>query len=293
MLDNGDLFPLGKFHRQHSTNGTCTYNTYLHCRVSLEVPDGSGGWRTAIEDIGLPIAKNTTLVVDLSSVLDPADPRLRLRTTMRLYWDAVGYTVGGPFTGGVEPIGDWQLSHGVPRSGPLTLGTAGAGDAPIRVQVLAPSAARLSARGFSAISRTAEGFETFDYQHVVDTAPWEQHRGLYTAFGDVIELLGAADDRYIVFATGDEVAIRFEDALPPPPQGWRRDYLIYLHGWLKDTDLNTAYGDRVEPLPFHGMSTYPYPSDESYPDDPEHLMFLQRYLTRPQRAVNPPLRGRG
>ena len=31
-------------------------------------------------------------------------------------------------------------------------------------------------------------------------------------------------------------------------------------------DLYTAYPDTVEPLPFHGMSGYPYRADEHYPD---------------------------
>ena len=285
--------------------------------VSLEVPDGQGGWRTAIEDIGVPVAKNSTLIVDVSSVLNRADPRVRIGTTMRLYWDAMAYTVGGEFAGGLVPVGDWQLEHGVPRAGvlqlrramaaqdgaagrPGTVASGGGVDAsiaqtvvpaavPLRVQVLAPSAAELRPRGFSAVSRTADGYETFDYQTLVPVAPWEQHRGFYTAFGDVNELLRVADDRYVVLATGDEVAISFEASLPSLPEGWRRDFLVYLHGWLKDTDLNSAYGDRVGPLPFHGMSGYPYPAGESYPDDPEHKRFLERYLTRPARPINPPL----
>jgi hypothetical protein len=39
------------------------------------------------------------------------------------------------------------------------------------------------------------------------------------------------------------------------------------------------------------MSSYPYPPSESYPDDAEHRAFLERYLTRPPRPINPPLRG--
>jgi len=156
----------------------------------------------------------------------------------------------------------------------------------VRVQVLAPNDAELRPRGFSAVSRTADGFETFDYQKLVSAAPWEQHPGFYTAFGDVEELLDGADDRYVVLGTGDEVAINFKASLSPPPDGWRRDFLVYLHGWLKDTDLNSARGDRVGPLPFHGMSSYPYPATESYPGDPKHQQFLERYLTRPSRPIN-------
>jgi hypothetical protein len=66
---------------------------------------------------------------------------------------------------------------------------------------------------------------------------------------------------------------------------------VYLNGWLKDTDVNSMYGDRVGPLPFQQMSSYPYPPSESYPDDAEHRAFLERYLTRPPRPINPPLRG--
>jgi hypothetical protein len=44
--------------------------------------------------------------------------------------------------------------------------------------------------------------------------------------------------------------------------------------------MNTAKGHRVGPLPFHGMSRYPYDSSESYPDDKEHRQYQKRYNTR-------------
>jgi len=253
--------------------------------VRLEVPDGDGGWRVVVEDIGLPNAKNSTLVLDVGRWLDRSDPRLRLSTTMRLYWDAARYVVGGRRPRGIAPRGDWQGEHGVPAAGRLDMG-----DAPVELRVLAPATADLRARGFSRLQRTAEGYETFDYERVQDTAPWDQHPGHYTRFGPVDELLGTADDRYVVLGTGDELAVRFRDDLPPVRPGWRRDWLVYLNGWVKDGDPNTAWGDRVEPLPFHGMSGYPFPPGEAYPDDPEHRRFLEEWLTRPARHINPPLR---
>jgi hypothetical protein len=36
----------------------------------------------------------------------------------------------------------------------------------------------------------------------------------------------------------------------------------------------------LEPLPFHGMSDYPYPATESYPQDAEHTLYRQQYNTR-------------
>ncbi|MFQ5745158.1 MAG: CRTAC1 family protein, partial [Acidobacteriota bacterium] len=282
--------------------------------VSLEVPDGAGGWRTAIDDIGLPNAKDTTLAIDLSPYLVRSDPRLRLRTTMRLYWDRIGYTQAGAYPHGVAPAGDWHEAFGVPRSGRLSFApavgspravpgstassTAAApltapslSSVPLQVHVLAPESAQLRPRGFSALHRTAEGYETFDYQTVTAEAPWDQHLGFYTRFGPVGELLQAAEDQYVIVGTGDELAIRFNDSLPPVRPGWRRDFLVYLNGWVKDGDLNTAYSDRVEPLPFHRMSGYPYGPDEAYPNDAQHRAFLERYLTRPARPINPPLRG--
>ncbi len=53
-----------------------------------------------------------------------------------------------------------------------------------------------------------------------------------------------------------------------------------LQGWVKDGDLNTAHGQTVKPLPFHGMSSYPYGENESYPSDKEHRDYLEKYNTR-------------
>ena len=50
--------------------------------------------------------------------------------------------------------------------------------------------------------------------------------------------------------------------------------------YCKDMDLYTAFPDTVEPLPFHGMSEYPYGNDEAYPSDQEHLQYLKEYNTR-------------
>ena len=72
----------------------------------------------------------------------------------------------------------------------------------------------------------------------------------------------------MVMGSGDEVALRFSAAsLPKLPEGWTRDYLLIVDGWAKDADANTAFGETVEPLPFHGMSAYPYRSDEHFPDE--------------------------
>jgi hypothetical protein len=90
-----------------------------------------------------------------------------------------------------------------------------------------------------------------------------------------------ADDKYIIKNAGDETTITFSTkGLPEPPEGWVRDFLIHSVGWVKDGDLNTATGNTVLPLPFHGMTCYPYSADESYPSDKEHYEYLRDYNTR-------------
>jgi hypothetical protein len=67
---------------------------------------------------------------------------------------------------------------------------------------------------------------------------------------------------------------------PDLPAGWIRDFLIYCDGWMKDGDLNTAYGKTVDLLPFRAMKSYPYGPDQSYPQDAAHQQYLKTYNTR-------------
>ena len=98
--------------------------------------------------------------------------------------------------------------------------------------------------------------------------------------------LQSIDDRYPVLASGDVVELEFDaGALPPLPEGWARDYCFTTEGWVKDADLNQAVREDVRPLPFHGMSAYPY--DEAKEAHP-HPDFVREWFTRPARAlVNP------
>jgi hypothetical protein len=62
-----------------------------------------------------------------------------------------------------------------------------------------------------------------------------------------------------------------------------------VDGWAKDRDPNTAFSQGVEPLPFHAMSTYPYPDKERYPADEAHRMYRSTYNTRPALRLIRPL----
>jgi len=148
----------------------------------------------------------------------------------------------------------------------------------------------LSFRGFSKNQTHPERLapESFDYAHVNYTTNWDPTPGRYTAYGDVRDLLSEHDDRLAVLGAGDEVKLRFEAPSGGPAPGWRRDFFLFVDGWAKENEANTAFGDSVEPLPFHNMSAYPYAEDERYPHD----RFDVERRTRPALRLTRPLHQR-
>ena len=100
------------------------------------------------------------------------------------------------------------------------------------------------------------------------TGPFQHQRGNYTRLGDVTALVKGIDDRYAIFGSGEEIAAEFDAAkLPALPAHWKRDYFFYANGYVKDMDWWDASPFTVAQLPFHGMSAYPYPASEKFPDD--------------------------
>jgi hypothetical protein len=84
--------------------------------------------------------------------------------------------------------------------------------------------------------------------------------------GDVGDLLGTADDLFVVSKPGDLITLSFE-APPPPAPGAERTYLLLGDGFSKEMDINSSSPDIVLPLPYHGMESYPYAAGER----PRHL----------------------
>ena len=103
--------------------------------------------------------------------------------------------------------------------------------------------------------------------------------GAFTKFGDVNALLQSADDKFVIGREGDAVSMQFSTALSPLPQGWVRDYFFVASCWFKEPGLSyVPY--TVAPLPFQAMTSFPYPTNETYPYDANHEAYLQAYDTR-------------
>ncbi|HEX5446571.1 MAG TPA: CRTAC1 family protein, partial [Pirellulales bacterium] len=219
---------------------------------SLWAPDEKGQWREVRSYMGFPGGKTKTIAVDVSDAFLSDDYRLRIATNLEIFWDEAFLTV------------DEQ-------------------PAPMELKELSLSAADLHFRGFSQRSPGQEfGPERYDYQRVSTAPKWAPMEGNFTRYGPVDELLSETDDMHVVVGAGDELSLSFAAPAKEPPEGWTRDFLLYNVGWDKDCDLNTVYGETVEPLPFAAMSGYPYGGDESYPDSDRHRQYLRTYQTRTQ-----------
>ncbi len=216
----------------------------------LEV-ETDAGWQPLLPEMGFPAGKTKTMVVD-TPALPPGARRLRVVSDLWLSWDRLAWS------------------------------TAPADGEPRLVARLLPAESRLRRRGFSApLRRAPNAPHSFDYSRVTSDSPWLPFPGRYTRYGEVGELLAAADDRSVILASGDELALRFDAAaLPAPPPGWSRTVFLESWGWDKDADRNTWQAASVEPLPFRAMSGYPYGPGEAFPDTPLHREYRERWLTR-------------
>jgi hypothetical protein len=113
------------------------------------------------------------------------------------------------------------------------------------------------------------------------TGPFQHQRGNYTHMGDVTALVKGIDDRYAIFGSGEEIAAEFDATeLPALPAHWKRDYFFYANGFVKDMDWWDASPFTVAQLPFHKMSTYPYPASEKFPDDADALDYQLNWNDR-------------
>ena len=218
---------------------------------ALQVKDQQGQWKTVIESLGIPVGRPQTIVADLTGKFLSDSHEVRIVTNMRIYWDQILVDTSGE-------------------------------NVPVKLTRLAPVVANLRWRGFSR-EYSPDGRQPlgYDYNDVSFTSPWKVMTGRYTREGDVRELLAASDDMFVISRPGDELSLSFAASqLPPLPRGWTRTFLLYADGFSKEMDINSASPDQVGPLPFHGMTKYPYVWPEHYPLTAQRQRYLDTYNTR-------------
>lgn len=221
--------------------------------LSMEVPDGKGGWIVAQPNLGFPAGRKKICLFDLTGVFRPNTPhRLRLRTNLEIFWDSIEWAKGRP-------------------------------DSQLTTVLINPAVADLHYRGYSVIGkRNASSPEVPDYNQMSSSKQiWRDLIGYYTRFGDVRELLQKVDDRYVIMNAGDEMSLHFPEQ-PPPPAGWVRDYVFMGDGWIKDGDYNSTFSKTVLPLPYHAKQEYTTPPGKLEDEwvYKQHAEDWQKYHTR-------------
>lgn len=225
----------------------------------VEARTADGRWVRVIDDLGFPAGLARTMARDISGRLPEGTRRVRITTNLKIYWDQI-------------------LIDTTSDTLPFVLT-----EAPLR-------RATLAWRGYP---RAEEGVISADVRYVYDdvspTGPYSRHAGAYTRFGDVGPLATRADDMFVVFGSGEEVALEFDPSpLGAAPDGWVRDYFFYADGFAKDMDFYEAHAGTVEPLPYHTDEPYPYPSGTGYPTRGEYLDYQLLINTRQESGISPP-----
>jgi len=217
----------------------------------VEALDGKGKWIRAIDDMGFPAGGPRTMTADLTGKIPIGTRRIRISTNLQIYWNSI-------------------------------LIDRTSQDQQVRLTSVPLARANLRFHGFPLkIEGNPPGNVTYVYENASPTGPYTRPAGAYTRYGDVRPLLTSLDDQLVVFGSGDEVALDFDPAeLPALPNGWARDYFFVANGYEKDMDFYAYDFTSVDPLPFHDMDGYPYPSNKSFPIDDAHLNYILEYNTR-------------
>jgi hypothetical protein len=216
--------------------------------LETELPDGS--WKPVPVDVGVPAGKTKTILVDLNKKLPVHARRLRLTTAFELYWDSALLC---------EKVSDDQN----------------------RNTTLAADHAELHWRGFSPFVPLPSSLPlTPEYDKSQSSPPWTRTpSGWCTRYGQVDELVNEKDNALVLLNGGDELALSFAaNRLPPKPEGFIRDFFLYVVGWDKDADFHVAQGWRVEPMPYLGIDDQSY-GFEPYPANLNQT-WMKRYNTR-------------
>jgi hypothetical protein len=152
----------------------------------LQVRNARGEWQTVIEQMGFPAGLPKTMTVDLTGKFLCDDTRVRIVTSMRIYWDQILFAPSARST---------ESGNGLQTRSTMVSTT------------LSPIRAELRDRGFPREYSPDNRLPlVYDYRVIERDAPWKVHTGNYTRFGDVRELLLEAEGREMTLVEDDRMA---------------------------------------------------------------------------------------
>ncbi len=178
----------------------------------------SGQWVDVVREYGYPAGMPRQACLPLPvERIPPGCTRLRLLTTMEIYFDRI------------------QLAWHEECPGMMK-------------SVAALDTAECAFAGFP--QRVHRPQRRPDYQYSKRAPLWDcrLQPGWYTQFGECTPLLAETDDTLAIFGAGEEVRLRFQE-VPPASAGTKRTWVLELDGWCKDMDRFTGAGHELEPLP--------------------------------------------
>lgn len=224
----------------------------------VEAQDAQGKWVRVVEDMGFPAGLERTMIADLTGKIPAGTRRIRIVNNLKIYWDAI------------------RIDQTTEQRN-------------VRVTEVPLANASLDFLGYPKEIRLQPASDTvYSYSKRSMTGPYARAAGNYTRYGDVKSLLRAADDRFVIFSSGEGVKLDFDSkSLPAVPAGWVRDYFFFADGFEKDMDFYAADAFTVEPLPKHGMKPYPYAPNAGYPEDSAHTKYELEYNTRQRSGKLP------
>lgn len=234
----------------YSSTNFAAYQAGMSFKAPTIQVERNGKWIDVLSEVGYPAGLEHVMTIDVTGAVRPGDRKLRVASNMELYWDRIYLGV------------DENL--------------------PLHIQEVPVSSANLEFFGYPR-EYTPDGKmpNVYDYHNIDRAMGWKLMKGDYTRFGEVGELLGEADDCYVIMGRGEQLTLRFPvAAFGPVPEGHRRSFLLKSDAYCKDMDLYTAYPDTVKPLPFHGMTSYPYGEHETYPDTEKTRQYRKNWNTR-------------
>ena len=196
---------------------------------SIEVLDDNNQWITIEENIFFPNGKDKTCIIDLSNKFLTDIYKIKISTSMAIYWDEIFFAENDTTIKIVETI-------------------------------INPTKTQLEYRGYSKkyLQSNIKGLDYPSFYEVEKLPKWRDLKGNYTKYGDVNTLITHSDNKYVIMNSGDVMTINFPaNQVPNLKKEWTRDYLLYSDGWLKDGDMNTLTGNTSNPMPFHEMKGFP------------------------------------